>query len=164
MKVILKCTSPECSSDDIEWALISLDASLLERALARRHIFLYAQAQDDQLYEMYWWDNSPDYFALHPDPDTGHPLDEDESLEDVLRDYTGQPIHWTRADLHQVSDETIIPDAYLRAVECSRIGVDAHGIAWICYPKHLDAEVRTGTIPWEVIEKQRLFGSRNSHL
>jgi hypothetical protein len=93
MKVILKCTSPECSSDDIEWALISLDASSLERALARRHIFLYAQAQDDQLYEMYWWDNSPDYFALYPDPDTGHPLDEDESLEDVLRDYTGQPIH-----------------------------------------------------------------------
>jgi hypothetical protein len=38
------------------------------------------------------------------------------------------------------------------------MGVDAHGIAWIGYPKHLDAEVRTSTIPWELLESERLFG------
>jgi hypothetical protein len=42
--------------------------------------------------------------------------------------------------------------------------VDARGIAWVCYPKHIDAEVRTSTIPWELIEEQRLFGSQNDRL
>jgi hypothetical protein len=37
--------------------------------------------------------------------------------------------------------------------------VDAYGIAWVCHPKHVDADVRTGTIHWELIEEQRLFGS-----
>ena len=35
-------------------------------------------------------------------------------------------------------ENTAIPDAYLRGVECTRMRVDAHGIAWIAYPKHLD--------------------------
>jgi hypothetical protein len=39
MKIILKCASHECSPDDIEWALVTLDAPLLERALARRQCF-----------------------------------------------------------------------------------------------------------------------------
>jgi hypothetical protein len=32
--------------------------------------------------------------------------------------------------------------------------VDEHGIAWICYPKHMDVEVRTSTLPWELLEGQ----------
>jgi hypothetical protein len=32
-----------------------------------------------------------------------------------------------------------------------------HGIAWVCHPKHLDADVRTRTIPWKLLENQRLF-------
>jgi hypothetical protein len=164
MKLILKCSSPECSPDDIEWALVTLDAPLLERALARRRIFLQSQTRDNQLYEMFFWDNAPDFFALYPDPDTDQPLDEDESLEDTLRDYTGQPIDWTRADLYHMREETQIPDTYLRAVECARMRVDKHGIAWTAYPKHMDhtaADVRTGTIPWELLEEQRLFGAQS---
>jgi hypothetical protein len=164
MKLILKCTSPECSPDDIEWAFITLDAPLLERALARRRIFLQAQAQDDQLYDMYLWDNTPDFFALYPDPDVDHPFEEDETLEDTLRDHVGQLIDWSKADCYQVSDETAIPSIYLRAIECTRMRVDERGIAWVCYPKHLDAEVRTRTIPWELIKAQRLFGSQSGRL
>jgi len=164
MKLILRCTSHEFSPDDIEWAFVTLDARLLERALARRRIFLQAQAQDDQLYEMYWWDNTPDFFSLYPDPNTDQLIEEDESLEDTLRDYTGQPIKWADKDLHRMSDETVIPDAYLRGVECTRMRVDAYGIAWVCHPKHLDADVRTSTIPWELLEGQRLFGSQSGRL
>jgi hypothetical protein len=39
--------------------------------------------------------------------------------------------------------------------------VDAHGIAWTCRPKHLDADVRTSTIPWELLEDQRLFAPQS---
>jgi hypothetical protein len=156
MKLILKCTAPEFSPDDIEWALVILDASLLERALARRRIFRQSQQQDDELYDMFFWDDSPDFFALSPDPDPDHTMDEDESLEDTLRDHTDQPLEWAH-DLHRMREDTTIPDVYLRAVECARMRVDAHGIAWIAYPKHLDVTVRTGTIPWELIEGQRLF-------
>jgi hypothetical protein len=156
MQLMLKCTAPEFSPDDIEWALVTLDAPLLERALARRQIFRQSQRQDDELYEMYFWDTSPDFFALAPDPAPDHTMDEDESLENTLRDHTGQPIEWAK-DLHCLSDETSIPDVYLRAVECARMRVDARGIAWTCYPKHLDVAVRTGTIPWELLESQRLF-------
>ena len=157
MKLILKCTSSEFSPDDIEWALVNLNASLLERALARRRIFLQSQAQDDQLYDMFFWDNTPDFFSLYPDPDTDHPRDEDESLEDTLRDHTGQPIEWAENDLYRMSDETAIPDAYLSAVERTRMRVDADGIAWTGYPKHLDADVITSTIPWGLLEGERLF-------
>ena len=157
MKLILKCTSHEFSPDDIEWAFVTLDAPLLERALARRRIFLQSQTQDEQLYEMFFWDNTPDFFSLYPDPDTIQPMDEDESLEDTLRDDTGQPIEWASKDLHRVSDEAAIPDAYLRGVECTRMRVDENGIAWVCHPKHLDADVRTSTIHWELLEGQRLF-------
>ena len=159
MKVILKCTSHECNPADIEWALVTLNAPLLERVLARRRLFLQSQAEDDQLCEMYFWDNTPDFLTLYPHPDADHPLDEDESLEDTLRDHTGQPIDWI-CDLHRMSDGTTIPDAYLRAVECTLIRVDAHGIDWVCYTKHLDAEIRTSTIPWELLEGQRLFAPR----
>ena len=160
MKLILKCTSHECNPADIEWASVTLNASLLERVLARRRMFLQSQVEDDQLCEMYFWDNTPDFFALYPDPDADHHLDEDESLEDVLLDHTGQPIDWTSADFHRVSDETPIPDAYVRAVECTLMRVDTHGIDWVCYPEYLDTEVRTSTIPWKLIEEQRLFGSQ----
>jgi hypothetical protein len=66
---------------------------------------------------------------------------------------------WTHADLDRVREETEIPDTYLRAVECTQMRVDDHGIAWVCHPKHIDTEVRTSTIPWELIEVQRLCGS-----
>jgi hypothetical protein len=161
MKLILKCASHECNPADIEWALVNLNASLLERALARRRMFLQSQAEDDQLCEMYLWDNSPDFFALYPDPDADHPLDADESLEDTLRDHTGQPIDWL-CDLHHISDDTTIPAPYMRAVECTLMRVDTHGIDWVCYPKDLDTEVRTSPIPWELIEDQRLFGPQRS--
>jgi hypothetical protein len=156
MKLILKCTSPECSPDDIEWAFVTLNAPLLERALARRQIFRQSQRQDDDLYDMYFWDTSPDFFALYPDPEPNQPMDEEELFEDALRDHTGQPIEWAN-DLHRMSEDTTLPDAYLRGVECTRMRVDAHGIAWTCYPKHLDVTVRTSTIPWELLESQRLF-------
>jgi hypothetical protein len=164
MKLILQCTRPEFSPDDIEWASVTLDASLLEQALARRRIFLQVQAQDDQLYEMYFWDNTPDFFSLSPDPDADQLIEEDESLEDKLCDDMGQSIELPYDDLHRVSDEILIPDVYLRAVECTRMRVDAHGIAWIGYPKHLDAEVRTSTTPWELLDEQRLFGSQSGGL
>jgi hypothetical protein len=160
MKLMLKCTAPEFSPDDIEWALVALDAPLLERALARRQLFRQSQAQDTHLSEMVFWDNAPDFFALYPDPDSDHPLDQDESFEDALRDHAGQPIEWAYDDLHCVNDETRIPDAYLRAVECTRMRVDEDGIAWVCHPKHMDhtaTDVRTSTILWELIEGQRLF-------
>jgi hypothetical protein len=156
MKLILKCTSHEFSPDDIEWAFVTLDAPLLERSTARRRISLQSQAQDTCLLEMFFWDNTTDFFALSPDPDTDPPKDENESLEAVLRNHTGQPIEWAE-DLHRVSEATTIPDAYLRAVECAPMRVDENGIAWVCHPKHIDAEVRTGTTSWELIKEQRLF-------
>ena len=160
MKLIVKCTSPEFSPDDIEWAFVTLDAPLLERALARRRIFRQSQLEDDEHYDLFFWDNRPDFFARYSDPDRDESLDEDESLENTLRDHTGQPLEWAH-DLHRVSDETSIPDAYLRAVECTQMRVDAHGIAWIGHPKHVDADIRTGTIPWELLESQRLFGAQS---
>jgi hypothetical protein len=106
---------------------------------------------------MVFCDNAPDFFALYADPDTDQLIEENESLEDPLRDHTGQSIKWTSADFHRVSNETAIPDVYLRAVECPCMRVDAHGLAWTCYPKHLDLKVRTNIIPWELLEGQRLF-------
>jgi CspA family cold shock protein len=140
MKLILKCTAPEFSPDDIEWAFVTLDTPLLEQALARRRIFRQSQAQDDQLYDMYFWDTSPDFFALYADPDRDESLDEEELLENTLRDHTGQPLEWSH-DFHRVRGDTTIPHVYLRAVECARMRVDAHGIAWIAYPKHPDVAV-----------------------
>jgi hypothetical protein len=102
---------------------VTLDAPLLERALARRRIFRQSQLQDEELYDLFFWDNSPDFFALYSDPDRDESLDEEESLENTLRDHMGQPLEWAQA-LHRVSDETSIPDAYLRAVECARMRVD----------------------------------------
>ena len=48
MKLTLKCSSHKFSPDDIKRAFVTLDAPLLERALARRRVFLQSQAQDDQ--------------------------------------------------------------------------------------------------------------------
>jgi hypothetical protein len=147
MKLILKCTSHAFSPDDIEWAFVTLDAPLLERAIARRRIFRQSQLQDDELYDMFFWDTSPDFFALYPGPGRDESLDEEESLENTLRDHMGQPLDWAH-DLHRVRDETSIPDAYLRAVKCTQMRVDA--------------DIRTGTIPWELIEGQRLFAPSQS--
>jgi hypothetical protein len=47
--------------------------------------------------------------------------------------------------------------AGLRQPEQFRDVRRAHVIAWICHPNHLDAEIRTSTIPWKLLENQRLF-------
>jgi len=74
MKLILKCTSPAFSPDDIAWAFVTVDAPLLEQALTRRRLFLQSQAQDDQFYEMYVWDTTPDFFPSTPTRTPTSPL------------------------------------------------------------------------------------------
>jgi hypothetical protein len=32
-----------------------------------------------------------------------------------------------------------------------------NGIAWTCHLKHLDADLRTSTLLWELLKGQRLF-------
>lgn len=78
----------------------------------------------------------------------------------LLEGHTGQLIAWADEDLHRMSEDTAIPDAYLRAVECLRMRVDRHGIAWVGYPRHLHTTVRTSTISWEQLEGQRLFAAQ----
>jgi hypothetical protein len=74
MKLIVKCTTPELSPDDIEWAVVTLDAPLLERALARRRMLREAKAHDDQLYEMYYWDTTQTSLAYIRTPIAANPL------------------------------------------------------------------------------------------
>lgn len=61
---------------------------------------------------MFFWGHTPDFFSLYPDQETDRPLDEDESLEDTLRNPTGPPIAWTGEDLHRVREDTAIPSSH----------------------------------------------------
>ena len=85
--------------------------------------------------------------------DEGDPPEQWRPLDVVITDpqdfdaYTVIPPH----------NNPVIPGSYLRAIECTHMRVDAHGMAWTWHPKHLDTDVRTSAIPWEVIEEQRLF-------
>jgi hypothetical protein len=60
-----------------------------------------------------------------------------------------------RASRQDIQDFSVF--AGLRQPEQFRDVRRAHIIAWICHPNHLDAEIRTSTIPWKLLENQRLF-------
>jgi hypothetical protein len=75
---------------------------------------------------MYWWDQTPEFFALYADPDTKDSLEE-VSREDSLCEPSGRPLAWTQADRFRISEEAEILDPHLRAVECTQMRVDAHG-------------------------------------
>lgn len=139
-------------------ALVRVTPELLATIQARRARFVRDHDEDDQLYEVYYFDGAGVAFLANEqeDLDAGEALCMGEELDEALNALAGDAAESEEAvTVVQVLDEhlarrlTTIAEA---RVECVQMIIGELGVCWMCYPKHVDTELRTAWLTWATIE------------
>lgn len=145
MKLILEATSSdEGYNGDCDYATVELTLRLAKIALRRIKALKQIHQQDDQIWEMYFWDDSPIFFEFH---------DELESLTDAE---TGEACVFSRSVPFHAAAEFKVPADHFQRTECSQMIVRESEIAWTAIPKHSSVYVTTMPIPLSLLEKAAL--------
>jgi len=132
-------------------ALVQLTDYTRSRIQQRRTAYASAQAADAEIYEMYYWDDGTLIFLRNNSDvdDDDPPTDQESAAAAELADLLASEEHEVMAlDAPTAS----VVSAHRRAwVECVQMIVRESGVMWMCYPKHMDGEMRTAEIPWDVL-------------
>lgn len=133
-----------------DWALAALDEPTLRRISGRRASFNEAKRLDDELYETYYWDGSAVTFLVNGQTlDNDEPLDENEArAENALELLLGE----SNKEVRRLEDAEALDGHREASVECVQMIISEYGVRWMCYPKHVDAEMRTAEIPWTTLD------------
>lgn len=145
MKLILETTSSdENYNGDCDYATVELTPNLAKIALRRIKALKQIHQQDDQLWEMYFWDDSPIFFEGY---------DELESLTDAE---TGETCVFSRSMPFHAAAKFKVPADHFQRTECGQMIVREEEIAWTAIPKHSSVYVTTMPIPLSLLEKAAL--------
>ena len=123
------------------YAIVELGADELRRLGARRKALLAAKADDNQLYEMWYWSGGADFYGddteIHV-ADTGA-----DSMHDLLDD---EEIRVLTAD-EAASMDSLVPDR----TDANQLIVREDGVSWYACDKYGDTTTTTAEIPWAVL-------------
>jgi len=145
MKLILETTSSdENYNGDCDYATVELTPNLAKLALRRIKALKQIHEQDDQIWEMYFWDDSSVFFEGH---------DELESFTDAE---TGEACVFSRNVPFHAAAEFKVPADHIQRTECNQMIVREEEIAWTAIPKHSSVYVTTMPIPLTLLEKAAL--------
>lgn len=146
---LLAVPGPEGRTSD--WALVTIDAETLRVLRARRTAYSSARLHDDQFYEAYYWDGSACAFLAN-----GEGLDDETDItpaEVAARDFRfAEGLDGEVTPLNAATAAILAPHRQART-ECDQLIVFAEGVRWMCYPKHMDIEMRTADLRWEVLDE-----------
>ena len=120
----------ESGFDNRTVAVVNITPDLARLIVARAHLLEEAAAKDDQLWELYFWDDAPTYHAISENDLTKkqrEKLEDDERL--VLR---SDPLE------HVPAENTEVDQMILR---------NDGTVSWTAMPKHVDIYEVTATIP-----------------
>jgi hypothetical protein len=117
---------------------VTLTPELARLVIQRWLLWRQARAQDDQLYELWFWD----YHANWLDSFGTKSLPEEvvERLDDESPD--GGGLFWPEGEV-----VPYVGDEYQARVECPQMAVGDNDVKWTCYPKHGRGEYSTGQVP-----------------
>ena len=143
MKFLMRAFSSNADYNaDIEYVWVDVTKELAQIILARRKLFLNAEAADKKtpgcehssLWEMYFGNHHARYFSNEKVP---------EELGLQVFDDTGEPVEtdWDPGD-----DDG-------ERTECDQMIVAENGVRWTTIPKHTDIYITSETIPFSKIEE-----------
>ena len=135
-------------------AIVEITPNHANKLLSRKKRFEQAKEEDSDTLEHYYWDATPDWvggweYGEADEDDEPEPAEKEEAAEQIARqlDLTYLPHDRpTRIPMHvQFTFEPA-------RTECDQCIVSESGVMWMCYPKHVDMEVRTDYVTWDEIE------------
>ena len=128
------------SSSDPEWsggcdfAIIEMNIKLRSTIFSRKSTFVKIRAADTDLYEMYFWDYTPEFFSPY--------LDEDDFSDEFEKIVLSTDGIWEKPE------NLIIPENTFARIECPQMIIREEGVAWVVIPKHSDVYVTTFEVPY----------------
>jgi hypothetical protein len=155
MQIILKCYQyPDFVDQWLEYAIVDIGPEFFKMAKQRRAMLDAGIAQDDQLYELYFWDYRPEFFKrFHFE--RGDEDDEEGDLFCSILMANGEPLldeRWEDEGYCELFEGFTIPEKWIEAADCVQMVVARRGIMWFAYPKHTDVHVTTASISWDDLE------------
>lgn len=130
-----------------EFALVDLHKGLAHQLLEWNRMFLDIAEDNDSLYELVFWDNTPRWTSTEQVEGllSDRNAEYNESVMEELRTLDDVEIHPNDIDL---STFQCVDNA---AVDCVTAHTNHEGIRWMAYPQHCEDKLETTTIPWEAI-------------
>jgi hypothetical protein len=133
---VLPCTSSDPDYDaGCDVAIVKLDETSMQHIRQRRVLVKEAHRKDNQVWEIYFWDEGSVHFcALTMDPF------DDEAGTDVLEEGQGYLVTETRPAPRTKGEP--------HKVECIQMVVDTEGcVRWTCIPKSSHIYITTENLP-----------------
>jgi hypothetical protein len=150
MRVVLKVwsSSPDYSGG-CDYAVVEFSVELAKLTIRRINVLNEQKALDPPLYEMYYWDSSPEYFSPWVDraSQAGQVQESGVNLEEMLENLEVDTKETVLAPSHFQ-----VPESQIVVVECSQMVVRDDAIAFSGLLRHTDIHVTTAEIPKDVIE------------
>jgi hypothetical protein len=129
-KFIIKVNSSSEYGQDINAAIVDVDADLRKTIEARRRVFNLAKQEDSDIYSMRYWCGAPEFFEADDD------LSDTEFEGSMLASDAGE-------DFSYESER----------IECVTMVVTERGVAWTCYQKHCSIELSSDILGYDVLKE-----------
>jgi hypothetical protein len=138
MIVVCNTTSShEEYNGDCDYAVIEMNDAIKERILAFHKLFLEARAKCDSLYEMYFWDYTPDFYNCT--------LVDGGNTPWMDRVQTDEFAVERSIDLSHAKDAR-------QSVECEQLIIREDDFCWTAIPKHSSIYVTTKSFKYEQLK------------
>ena len=131
MRYLSRNLLPE-GCDICTYAICNLTTKFIEQLKTRKQLFEAARNKDNGLSYMEFWDTTPKFYNALP-PDLEHLL-EDETIDAVLE----------KKSLPKIEQNP-------QNVMAVLLVIDSSGFYWTCYPRHLNLQVETGQVRWDML-------------
>jgi hypothetical protein len=153
MRLLLKCTSPGLYEIDVAtYAIVNITDELLKTVAKRRRMFLAAKAEDRELNEMYFWDESPDWYPLSA---MKKGTVDDETLGDILEGSETDDILEISEDFEVAGSDD--PEEEIPShMEMNQMAIDERQIYWLASPSDCDAYCSTKPLTYDLLFKDKL--------
>ena len=157
LDLLLKTSCSNEYEPTAAYCTVGVGLGLIDMILARKALFEKLKKKDVGAYEIYFWNNDPDWW----DDSSGQFIDEElEKLPDVLSpetDATTKDIFWDNRAVFLPFGGLALVNGEQSRVECCQMIVSADGVHWTCIPKHGSHYVVTNSIGYETWLEARQY-------
>lgn len=152
MRLLLKAWNTDSEYANFgRYAVVDLDDEMIKLIAARRKLFLAAREQDKQLYEMYFWNTSADFYGASFGRTEDH---EDDGVEEAFDKALGDKEWVEIPEDFDTSGEAGHPTSPDRT-DCDQMIILEDGVMWHAADHYGDTITSTARMSYEA-----LFGGK----
>jgi len=167
MRLLLQSCSTNEEDTFGRYAIVDLDDEWLKRIAARRKLLLAACEQDKELYEMYFWGSSAEFYGTEMNEVEGSEEHFDDALDDkkqwieITEDFEKDLIQGDKQSACNKCGSLspwrcgcyeITPDR----TDCDQMVITKDGVKWFACDKYSGVTTTTATVPYEQLFKDKL--------